>query len=157
MEWIDRLWDRVIIIWGAVYVAFCYLFDPSKAWGAVWSVFAASFITKMLELAYDAEKEKLSWKSFKDRFSSKTALFGMAMKSAMYLLLMFGLARAEAVYPDTVLNYARSIILSISFTIEFVNGIQHLSVFPALKKYANIFGGVVKKTILPKDFDDLDI
>lgn len=156
MSWIKNIWERVLIIWGAVYVAFCYVFEPSKAWGAVWSIFAASFVTKMFELAYDADKKKMSWAAFRSRFSSTTALLKMAGKSALYLLLMFGVARAGSVYPDSVLNYARSIILSIAFTIEFTNAIQHLSVFPGLSRYAKIFGGAVKKTIMPKEFDDLD-
>ncbi len=157
MEWIERLWDRVIIIWGAVYVAFCYLFSPSSAWNGVWSVFAASFVTKMFELAYDSEKERLRWATFKGNFSSTTALVKLTFKAGMYLLLMFVLARAEAVYSETVLHYARSVILSIAFTIESTNAIKHLSVFPGLSKYAKAFGGVIKKAFMPQEYDDLDL
>lgn len=156
MEWLDRIWERIVLMWGAAYVVFCYLFEPSKAWGAVWGALVASFVTKMLELAYDTEKGKLRWTTFKGNFSSTTALVKLTFKAGMYLLLMFLLARAEAVYPEAILHYVRTTILSLAFTIEATNSIKHLSVFPGWRKYGQAFIQVFKKGFTP-DLDDLDL
>lgn len=156
MEWLERLSERIAIVWGTAYVVFCYLFEPSKAWGAVWAALTASFVTKMLELAYDSERGKLRWTKFKGHFSSTTALVKLTFKAGMYLLLMFLLARAGAVYPEAILHYVRTTILSLAFTIEATNSIKHLSVFPGWGKYGQAFIRVFKKGFTP-DLDDLDL
>ncbi len=153
MKLLDKIWEKFLMACCTVYMVFQYLFSPDAAWGAVWAMFVASFITKMLEISYCAERQRMTWRAFRDNFSSTTALFKLSTKSALFLLLMFILARGEVINPAAI-GYLRSGILSIAFTIEAFNSVQHMSVFPSLERYTKLFSGAIKKHLWPKGFEE---
>lgn len=153
MEFFERVWEKFLAASCTVYMIFQYMFSPDAAWGAVWAMFIASFFTKMLEISYCPKTKRMTWRAFRDNFSSTTALFKLSVKSALFLLLMFILARGEVINPAAI-GYLRSGILSIAFTIEAFNSVQHMSVFPSLEKYTKLFSGAIKKHLWPKDTDE---
>lgn len=156
---LGKFWRWLIVIWGSSYTLFVKVFEPDRAWVAIWRVFVLSFFTKMLELAYDEETERLSYKAWRSRFSSATALFKAFFKVAIYLVLMLLLAEGRSVYSQGVSHQARSVVTSLVFTIECLNNLKHLSTLPALSGYVKAISKAVKQIVLPKgiDEDDLDL
>ena len=148
---IEHIWKWFLMIWAATYAAFHYLFQPTAAWSAAWSLFLAAFVTKMIQLSYEG---KGFWKMLRNRFSGKVALQKAAPKMIFYLLLMFGVARAQAVFPENIIGNLHFVATSFVFVVELLNCLQHLSVLPGIK-----VGGLIewiKKTLMPEGipYDD---
>lgn len=157
--YLGKFWRWLIVIWGSSYALFVKVFEPDRAWVAIWRVFVLSFFTKMLELAYDEEKERLTYRAWRSKFSSTTALFKSFFKVAIYLVLMLLLAEGRSVYSQGVSHQARSIVTSLVFTIECLNNLKHLSALPTLKGYVKALTKIIKRTVLPEGIeeDDLDL
>jgi hypothetical protein len=157
-EWIgslkdslEHVWRWLLAAWSASYALFYYLFQPTRAWGMVWMMFLASFATKMVELMWDAEEERLRWTRLKERFSSRTAINKAMPKIISYLFLMFATARAMGGLPGVVADNMHLAFSSFAFANELINCLKHLSAV----KGAGIgkLASWVKANIAPKGVD----
>lgn len=150
-EGFEQLWKWILAAWGISYGAFLYLFQPTKAWGAVWWMFLASFVTKMIQLMWDSEQERLRWVRLRENFSSRTAIYKAMPKIFSYLFLMFTTARANEAFPGTLSSNVHLAFSSFAFAVELINCLKHLSEMPG----ANVGQLIVwiKNNIAPKGID----
>lgn len=152
---LERFWKWLAVIASGMYATFHYLFEPSEAWNAVWKMFLGSFITKMIELAYDEESGKWGWSIFKTRFSASVGLYKGAPKMLLYLLLMFAVASAKDIFTQTVVDNFHFTAAAILFTLELFNSMQHLGKLPTLSKLARALKEMIKQLLVPKGFQKL--
>lgn len=152
-EWlkdlITNLWKWLLGLWVVTYEIFHWLFHPTAAWNAAWSMFALAFITKMVQMSYE---EGSFWKMLRTRFSVSVAISKAAPRVIFYLVLMFAAARGMNALPETVSNNLHFVFTSFVFVIEFLNSLQHINKIPGVDA-----GGIiswVKKTLMPKGLDD---
>ncbi len=150
LSWLKSVFREMnkwfIAAWASIYGVLRWLFMPTAAWGAVWLMLLASFATKMIEIAYDKKRERLSIRTFLDNFSSSVAVHKALPKVLFYSLLMFIVARISTVAP-AVCDKAHFAAASLSLTIEIVNSLKHLASIPSLSKLVTEFVGLFKKIL----------
>ncbi len=145
----QRMWKWILTASAGVWAVFYYMFQPTEAWGAVWKMMLVSFLTKMIQIAYDFEKEKWSLKSFKTNFSFSAGKQKALPQIFFYMLLMYILAAGKFVFPELVINSAHRTVTSVLFTLEAGNSIQHLAVIPTISKLGNFIKLELVQIFLP--------
>ena len=139
----QALKEKALLVIGVVFAAFRWLFDPNPAWGSIWVMFIFSFLTKMMEISYNAEKEKFCKETFKANFSSSKGLAKFVFKVGLFTITMTFLAHGRRVNHQ-LFSWVEPGVLTLIFTNEGLNNYKHLSVHPGVQKLASAVGDVFK-------------